>query len=302
MGVAGALREAGDWDAVACAGTADVEAGGGVAGTALRLTGDGEAKGDNPALIQSAGAGTECRGAGAEREPFSKYLRLGPCFELSFSKSGDVFQHGVDHAIAGSGHAPRLWKDVIGPCNLDLGGIVISGEEFGVEDDIGLQITSLAEVGGGSSIGKIAHVDDTGSVVETALLRGVDDGIIEEDIKISLLSGRGLVAIKKQISDGGDLGCVGAVIATGDGTGTVGGAVTMAVEKDVALDPRVGAVQIKLVIGGSRKNIVQKLDDSLIGTVASGEVHDVVVPDGSSEKGVAQDPAPAGLDAAGSVH
>ena len=64
-------------------------------------------------------------------------------------------------------------------------------------------------------------------------------------------------------------------------------------QEDVSLNPRIGAVEIEHIVTATRKNVVVILDNRLAGTVAAGEIHDVVVPRGAAEKIVAHNAAPA---------
>ena len=74
------------------------------------------------------------------------------------------------------------------------------------------------------------------------------------------------------------------------------------VHEDVALDPGISAVQVENVIGRAGEDVVVELDDRLTQlTIAAGKVNDVLAAAGYAEKAIANDPVPAGLDAARAV-
>ena len=73
-------------------------------------------------------------------------------------------------------------------------------------------------------------------------------------------------------------------------------------QKDVALDPGIGAIEIQNVIGGSDEDIVIELNQSRGRTAAPREVHDVIVATGRAEVTMANDAVASGLHAPGSMH
>ena len=76
----------------------------------------------------------------------------------------------------------------------------------------------------------------------------------------------------------------------------------MHVEKDVTLDPGIGAVQVEHVVARAREDVIVELDDSFAEVpIATGEIHNVVVPGGSAKEAVAHYAAPACFDAGSAV-
>ena len=51
------------------------------------------------------------------------------------------------------------------------------------------------------------------------------------------------------------------IIATADGACRIGGTASMGMQKDVSLDPRIGAVQIQEIIVRAREDVVDKMND-----------------------------------------
>ena len=76
----------------------------------------------------------------------------------------------------------------------------------------------------------------------------MNHGVIDHGVKVALLGRRGLVAVVEQIADNRDPGSVGPRVATGNGRRAVGCAVLMGMEKDVAFDPSVCAIQVENIV------------------------------------------------------
>src|SRR2546421_202199 len=76
----------------------------------------------------------------------------------------------------------------------------------------------------------------------------------------------------------------------------------MTVQEDVALDPRVGAVEVQLIVARAGKNVIQKLDNGLVGPIAAGEINHVAIADGKAKEVARENAMAAALDAAGSVY
>lgn len=71
------------------------------------------------------------------------------------------------------------------------------------------------------------------------------------------------------------------------------------------IDPGVGAVEIQFIVGGAGEDVVEELDDGLVGAVAAGEIEHVVVVArdavGDAEEIAQEEAPPTALDAAGAV-
>src|ERR1035441_7199310 len=73
--------------------------------------------------------------------------------------------------------------------------------------------------------------------------------------------------------------------------------------ENIALNPRISAVQVQNVIGGAGEDVVVILDDRLTQVaIPAGIIHDVVVAAGRAKEAFPHDPMPARLDAPGSMH
>src|ERR1017187_10619310 len=71
----------------------------------------------------------------------------------------------------------------------------------------------------------------------------------------------------------------------------------------IALNPRIGAIQVQNVIGGAVEDVVVVLDDRLPQVaISAGIIHDIVVATGRAEEAFPHNPMPARLDAPGSMH
>src|SRR6266700_4652917 len=126
----------------------------------------------------------------------------------------------------------------------------------------------------------------------------MDDGVIQHRVKIALLGIGGLVAIIHDISNDSNLRrlCAGAagvtggidVIAAADGAGGIRCAgVRVQMQENIAFDPGVGPINVKAVIVAANDDVADELNDGA-GALAAGEIHDVTVAVGFSEK-VAQE-------------
>ena len=72
-------------------------------------------------------------------------------------------------------------------------------------------------------------------------------------------------------------------------------------QKDVALDPCVGAIEIQLVVRRATEHIVDEMNDRPR-PIAAREIDHVIVGDWFSEEVALENSMPAALDAAGPVH
>src|SRR4051812_962318 len=75
----------------------------------------------------------------------------------------------------------------------------------------------------------------------------------------------------------------------------------MSVKEDISLDPRIGAVEIEVIVACAVKDIVDHLQNGAR-TVAACKIHSVIVPKRMPEIVVAQNSMPACFDAAGAVN
>ncbi len=199
--------------------------------------------------------------------------------------------------VAAAGSSPGERQDVAIPRHDGLVTDIVSRQLLNVEDDVAFQIDTLGE--GGRERIEVAHANGAIGGVAAAGFGHVDDGVVDEGEEIPLFGRGGLVAIKKEIPDDGDLGGVPAVITAGDGTRGIRRAVFMRVQEDVPFDPGIGAVEVEHVVAGSGEDVVVKLDDRLfLFTVAAGEIDDVVVAAGAAEEAILDDAPTTGLNAA----
>src|SRR3954463_9561224 len=74
----------------------------------------------------------------------------------------------------------------------------------------------------------------------------------------------------------------------------------MLMEKDVALDPGVGAIEIPTIIRSAFDDVIDEMNDRLRPLVA-GEIDDVGIADGAAIVISAKNAVPTGFDAAGAV-
>src|SRR5436189_6233812 len=70
----------------------------------------------------------------------------------------------------------------------------------------------------------------------------------------------------------------------------------MHVQKDVAFDPGIRAVEVKSIIVSASDDVVNELHDGVVGTIAPREIHHVIVTIGFAEKVAQENAAAAALN------
>eukprot|EP00825_Cyclidium_porcatum_P043716 TRINITY_DN6272_c0_g1_i1.p2 TRINITY_DN6272_c0_g1~~TRINITY_DN6272_c0_g1_i1.p2 ORF type:complete len:671 (+),score=101.56 TRINITY_DN6272_c0_g1_i1:130-2142(+) len=252
----------------------------GLAGGPFRGAGDRRAGRDQRAHVQAVGAGAQSGRAGPKGEAGADVF--GGQIVGSI-----VHKERVADCVGCSGppwHAGARGKEVVRE-NAEHGGVgVFDGEPVVAQVMEHAALDKHAVSAGGAAVG-FAEVDDgVGPVVE-GVGGDAHDGVVLEDVDAAVLDEKHVVDVVENVAADGQFRLVGALRARGDDVAAAAavGAVLVLAHKEVAFDVGVGAVEVEELVGGvPGENVIDELGDRS-GTVAAGEVNDVVVTGGSAK-------------------
>ena len=150
-------------------------------------------------------------------------------------------------------------------------------------------------------ISEIKSRDIVGQTAARFLVH-MDDRVVNEGEAVATFNHRGMIHVVKEIINDGPFAVLpGGVHAAGDGAGSIDGLVgavgiTMNMHEDVAFNPRIGAVEVEIIIPCPIEHVADDLEDGP-GTVAAGEVDGVIEAEGVAEIIIAEDAVTARSDA-----
>ena len=220
-----------------------------------------------------------------------------------------IDEQRIGDDIVAAGAAPRDGKEVVFKNDRVVGGIVVGGEQGRVPDDVARDIGAGAHAQGGQGQAVVVEIErgEVGGQAGAILLVHVNNRIVDEDEASALLVQDGVIDVVEQVVDDRPLGVLaGHIRASGNRAGGIariirpagrGVAVriAMGVHEDVALDPGVGAVEVKMIVARAVEDIVDDLKNGT-GALAAGEVDGVVEAIGVAKIIVAEDAMAAGRD------
>ena len=236
------------------------------------------------ALVESANARAERR---RPRTRHERRLDRLPVGGRHIGNEGQV-QLGVTHDIVGAGPIPRRGKNIVFEDDGVIGRVVVGHQRRAIPDDVARHVGpgTVARVGQRHAvIGEIEGRDVRGQAA-SALLVHVDQRVVEEDEasgsrRPAPLVETGVVDVIEEVIDNRPLGkLIGEIDATRDGARGVAHVVSpvgvaVRVQEDVPFDPRVGAVEVQMVVAGPVEHIIEDLQNGA-GPLAPGEVDGVV--------------------------
>ena len=208
---------------------------------------------------------------------------------------------------------PRLRQDVVLEDERLVGRVVIGRQHRAVPDDVVGDVSTRAVTRIGQRHAVISEIKrrNVRRQAAAALLAHVNQRVVDENEttcarRSPALVQDGVIDIVEKVVDHRPFGeLIGEIDAAGDRTAGVArivGAVRIAmnVHEQVPFDPRIGAVQVKVVVGRAIEDVVDDLQNGA-GPLAAGEVDGVVETPGMAKVVVAEDAVATGGNAVDAV-